>query len=200
MEPGTEISPSERNVKRPRPSREARGLGRLTFREGPTRLHVGKETKPLLPLISLSPCLPVNLASPNAQQQATCEALVSLSPCLPVNLVSPNARQKATCEALVSLSRCLPANLASPNARQETTAPRAQDKPPVPGALRSTGRRGTRRVTAGTLRGGTLEGSARRTGRSRPRGCTGPASRCRSDRCRRGRNGRRSRSARAPSR
>jgi len=53
---------SEGNVKRSRgrDPHEVRARERFTFPEGPTRVQVDKERKPL-PLVSLSPCLPVNL-------------------------------------------------------------------------------------------------------------------------------------------
>ena len=58
-----EISLSEGNVKCSRGGdpHEVRARERFTFPEGPTTVQFEKETKPL-PLGSLSPCLPVNLA------------------------------------------------------------------------------------------------------------------------------------------
>ena len=63
LEPGSEISPSEGNVKasRGRDPHEVRAREVFTFPEGPTRVQVERERRPL-PLISLSPCLPVNLS------------------------------------------------------------------------------------------------------------------------------------------
>ncbi len=71
MELGTEIFHSERNVKCSRSERFA-------FREGTTRVQVKKETKPL-PLISLSPCHPVNLSSSHRGERSI-ETRKQLSP------------------------------------------------------------------------------------------------------------------------
>ena len=67
VQSGTEIFLSEGNVKcsRDRDPHEVRARERFTFPEGPTRVQVEKEAGPLPP-ISLSPCLPVNLAPTSA--------------------------------------------------------------------------------------------------------------------------------------
>jgi len=65
MELGTEIFLSEVNVKcsRGRDPHEVRARERFTFAEGPRSRQVERERRPSLPLISLSPCLPVDLGS-----------------------------------------------------------------------------------------------------------------------------------------
>ncbi len=72
MQLGIEIFLSERNVKCSRSERFA-------FREGTTRVQVKKERKPL-PLITLSPCLPVNLSTRRQWQEAIQTSAPGLEP------------------------------------------------------------------------------------------------------------------------
>ena len=82
---GIVIFLSEGNVKRSRDRdpHEVRARECFTFREGPTRVQYERETKPL-PLITLSPCLPVNLdrTSLNAEELTSRRRRVRARMCL----------------------------------------------------------------------------------------------------------------------